>query len=141
MKLQLNIFLYLKLIIIIDIFNFKFLIKNMNIRNQLYTLQKVKIFNCYIIFIVVFFFTISCANHHSFPSKTNLTKAETIQDSTFRPLYRNLKNINEGKNLIFHFNLSTHKPLNDSIKENNAKKNTITRHSISANFKQLAEKN
>lgn len=102
--------------------------------------NKVKRFGSFLTSIFGLFLSISCINQFSITTNSIESTNDSLKASSSEPLYKNLKNINEGKNLVFHFNVIKNKNQENSSRKNNAKKNTLTEETIHSNPKQLAEK-
>lgn len=91
------------------------------------------------------FATTSCSNQLTAKSNSdNLIdeNSKIVKDDKNTPsLYRNLRDINGGNILVFHFNLnSVQAHPNQTNNRNNAKNTIITEHTIQADNHQLAIK-
>lgn len=85
----------------------------------------------------------SCSNQLTAKGETdnviNDNSKIVNNEQTVSSIYKNLKDINGGKVLVFHFNLnSSHPHPNNTNNRNNAKNTVVSDHSLQADNHQLA---
>ena len=77
-------------------------------------------FSFSLLFLCGIFLTLSCSIQSSVQTRT-----------TTNTMYKNLKNINRGENLVFHFNLDSNKNvLNQATNIKNAKQHSINNENL-----------
>lgn len=104
-----------------------------------------KIKNIYIVSIFGIYAITSCSNQLVVKDKTDQTITDNIKiiktNRSSNSLYKNIRNINGGEKLIFHFNLNSDQPHPNTTKNrNNAKKTVMSDYTIQADNYQLAVK-